>query len=57
MKQEILKHFPEVWMTLTALVLFMLIFVSVIYRIFRPSVQKEIENAANIPLNEGEKSR
>ncbi len=57
MKQEILKHFPEVWMTLSALVIFMGLFLVVIFRLFRPSAQKEIEAASKIPLTEGEKSR
>lgn len=57
MKQEILKHFPEVWMTVSALAIFMGLFLVVIFRLFRPSAQKEIEQASHIPLTEGDESR
>lgn len=55
MKQEILTQFPWPWLPTTALLIFFVFFVILLFRVSSKSQKREFVRAETLPLGDGEK--
>ncbi len=56
MKQEVLSLFPWPWLSSLALLIFFSLFVTILLRVNLKSRRIQLNLAANLPLDDGEKN-
>jgi len=54
MKQQVLANFEWIWLTNLAMVIFIILFISILFWVFaRKSAKKDYSEAEKLPFNEG----
>lgn len=54
MKAEVLSHFPMIWLSCLALLLFFSTFAGILFWVSQPKIKSIYNSAAKIPMDEDE---